>query len=153
MDHIRKIVPKLQLQQNGAAFQAMSPEQVRVGISALPPDDRELLMQNIALFTSSSSKDDIQSFISFVDPLALCIAVGLKDLAPKIISYAGVMALEQIKVIVPMMTCEQLRDLLTVLEDENQVRTNTTWSHVHCSPTDFVKPKHSFGFTKSVGEQ
>lgn len=67
----------------------MSPEQVRTGINALTPDDRSILMQNISLLTSSSNKDELQSFISFVDPLAMAIAIQLPELLHRIIEAAG----------------------------------------------------------------
>jgi len=120
-EHVRSIVPKLQLQQNGVAFQAMSPDQIRTGISALPGDDRSLLMQNIALLTSTSSKEELQSFVAFIDPLAMCIAIGLEELSQKIINYAGVLTIEQLRLVVPMMNTKQIQNLLIVLEEENQI--------------------------------
>jgi len=121
LDQIKLMIPKLQLQQSGVAVQAMSPEQIRTAIVSLTSDDRHLLMQNISLLTSSSNKDELQSFISFVDPLAMAIAVQLPELTTRIVEAAGVMTIEQIRVCIPLLNQEQIRDIIAVLEHENQV--------------------------------
>jgi len=123
LDHIKTTIPKLQLQQTGVAVQVMNPAQVRQTVVSLTSDDRNILMQNITLLTSSSNKDELQSFMAFVDPLAMCIAIQIPELAPKLLEAAGVMTIDQLKVIVPLLLSDQIRQLLTVLEDETQIST------------------------------
>mmetsp|Transcript_28999 Transcript_28999/g.40816 ORF Transcript_28999/g.40816 Transcript_28999/m.40816 type:complete len:438 (+) Transcript_28999:99-1412(+) len=121
LDQIKTTVPKLQLQQTGAFVSAMSPPQVRHLLASLTTDDRNLLMQNIALLTSSSTKDELESFIAFVDPLAMAIAVGLPELTGRILRSSGVMTVEQIRVCVPVMSLENIRDLISILEHDSQI--------------------------------
>jgi hypothetical protein len=72
---IKKVIPQLQLQQQGIAVQVMSPQQIRYCVAAIPSGDRSLLLQNITLILQADSRmlksDEIQSFIGFIDPLAM----------------------------------------------------------------------------------
>lgn len=121
LDQIKTTVPKLQLQQTGVFVSAMSAPQVRHLLTSLTTDDRNLLMQNITLLTSSSTKDELESFIAFVDPLAMAIAVGLPELTGRILRSSGVMTVEQIRVCVPVMSLENIRDLISILEHDSQI--------------------------------
>lgn len=121
LDQIKTTVPKLQLQQTGAFVAGMSAPQVRHVLASLTHDDRNLLMQNISLLTSSSTKDELESFIAFVDPLAMAIAVGIAELTGRILRSSGVMTVEQIRVCVPLMTTENIRDLISILEHDSQI--------------------------------
>lgn len=121
LDQIKATIPKLQLQQTGVCIQAMNPSQLRQAISSLTNEDKNLLMGNISLLTASSSKDELQSFISFVDPLAMCIAIKIPDLAKKLIESSAVMTPDQIHVIVPLLTNEQIREMFKVLQSEELI--------------------------------
>lgn len=74
-EQIASSIPSMQLQQQGAAVQAFSPKQIRQCVKVIPSGDRQLLIQNITLITSiesdPSKSEEIQSLISFIDPLAM----------------------------------------------------------------------------------
>lgn len=114
-------IPKLQLQQSGICVQAMNPEQIRAAIDALPSEDRVLLTNNIQLLHSCTNKEDLQSVISFIDPLALCMAVKSKPLKNNLIEAASVMTKEQIRIIVPLLSVEDISQLGKVLEEDNLI--------------------------------
>jgi len=120
-DQIKTAIPKLQLQQTGAAVQFMTPPQIRQTINSLTGDDRNLLLQNVALLQTSSNKDEMQSFITFIEPLALAVAVKLPDLTSRIIEVAAIMTVEQLKIVVPLLEEAEVIQTFLSLEDENQI--------------------------------
>eukprot|EP01114_Cavostelium_apophysatum_P024531 TRINITY_DN962_c0_g1_i1.p1 TRINITY_DN962_c0_g1~~TRINITY_DN962_c0_g1_i1.p1 ORF type:complete len:429 (-),score=107.22 TRINITY_DN962_c0_g1_i1:84-1370(-) len=120
-EQIRVAIPKLQLQQTGVAVQVMSPEQIKHTVASLTTDDRNILMQNISLLSASANKDELQSFIGFVDPLALALAARISELAERIAEACGVMTTEQIRVVVPLISAKHCRKILTALEHESQI--------------------------------
>jgi hypothetical protein len=74
-NQIKKAIPSLELEKQGIAVQVMNPHQIRRCISVIPYSDRQILLSNITLLLeesrSAGKSDEFQSFISFIDPLAL----------------------------------------------------------------------------------
>jgi Mg/Co/Ni transporter MgtE len=76
-NQIKKVIPSLELEKQGVAVQVMNSHQIRRFISVIPQSDRQILLSNISLLLEESrtivsdKNDELQSFISFIDPLAL----------------------------------------------------------------------------------
>jgi len=123
LEQLRTTIPKLQLQQTGVAVQVMKPEQVRTAIGAITRDDKQLLLQNISLLSSCKNKDELQSFIGFIDPIAMAVAVNIPELVDQIIESVGIMTSEQLRVVVPLLNANQLRKVVMILEHKSQMET------------------------------
>jgi len=123
LEQLRTTIPKLQLQQTGVAVQVMKPEQVRTAIGAITRDDKQLLLQNISLLSSCKNKDELQSFIGFIDPIAMAVAVNIPELVGQIIESVGIMTSEQLRVVVPLLNANQLRKVVMILEHKSQMET------------------------------
>lgn len=123
LDQIRTTIPKLQLQQTGACIQVMNPDQIRKAVSSFTIDDRQILKSNISLLTSCTNKDELQSFISFIDPLAMCVAVENSELCQKLIESAAAMTVDQIRVIVPLLDIYQIRDICKEVKEDSHLET------------------------------
>lgn len=72
---IASTIPSLQLQHQGALVQGFSAHQIRHAVRSIPSGDRQLLVQNITLITSSetdpSKDEEMQGIIGFIDPLVM----------------------------------------------------------------------------------
>lgn len=116
---IASTIPSLQLQLQGALVQGFNASQIRHAVRAIPPGDRQLLLQNITLITSSetdpSKDDEIQGIIGFIDPLAMAVAVERPELVDKVIRATCIMTPEQIRVMVPLLTLAQVRTMIETI--------------------------------------
>jgi len=119
-EQIRTTIPKLQLQQTGTAIQVMNPAQIRQTITSLTADDKNLLQQNIILLQTSTNKDELQSFLNFVDPLAMAFAIKNPDLTKRILEVAAIMTVDQLRVVLPLLSDEEVMEAFLNL-DENQM--------------------------------
>lgn len=122
-DQISSCIPSLQLQQQGALVQGFTAPQIRQCVRVIPQGDRQLLLQNITLITTSetdpSKDDEIQGLIGFIDPLAMAVAVERPELVDKVIQATSIMTPEQIRVMVPLLNITQLRTTIeTVVSTE-----------------------------------
>jgi hypothetical protein len=123
-NQIKKAIPTLELEKQGVAVQVMNPQQIRRCVSVIPPSDRQILLSNINLLmkecggTSAEKSDELQSFISFIDPLALAVAVENPSLVDKILDATSLMTPEQIRVIVPLLNLSQIRQVIENIESE-----------------------------------
>lgn len=119
-DQIRVAVPKLQLQHQGVAVLSLNPNQVKCFVDSISSSDRDLLMQNITLLTTSTTKpsenEEMQSVIGFIDPLAMAIAVEHEDIADKVIDATCIMTCDQIQVLIPLLKIDQLKTTLEIVE-------------------------------------
>jgi hypothetical protein len=126
---IKKVIPQLQLQQQGIAVQVMSPQQIRYCVAAIPSGDRSLLLQNITLILQADSRmlksDEIQSFIGFIDPLAMAVAVERPEMVDKVIEATCVMTAEQIRVIIPLLNIAQIRQVFENVESDDGLKVAT----------------------------
>lgn len=120
-DQIKTTVPKLQLQQTGLGVPVMDASQIRVLVASMTSDDRHLLEQNITLIQQSHTKEDLQSFITFIDALAMAPAVNNAEVCKKIIINASLLTPDQLRVVIALTTPSQIKDIVYVLEHENQV--------------------------------
>jgi len=118
-DQISSCIPSLQLQQQGALVQGFTAPQIRQCVRVIPQGDRQLLLQNITLITSSESdpskSDEIQGLIGFIDPLAMAVAVERPELVEKVIQATSIMTPEQIRVMVPLLSVPQLRTTIETI--------------------------------------
>eukprot|EP01121_Diplochlamys_sp_Union-15-3_P014775 TRINITY_DN475_c0_g1_i1.p1 TRINITY_DN475_c0_g1~~TRINITY_DN475_c0_g1_i1.p1 ORF type:complete len:488 (+),score=87.50 TRINITY_DN475_c0_g1_i1:101-1564(+) len=119
-EQIKRVIPQMQLEKQGAAVSVMNANQVRDCVSAIPKGDRQLLLQNITLITQSSQPlNELQSFITFIDPLAMAVAVEKPELVDKVIQVTSIMTPGQIRVMVPLMTLDQIRRTIeNIVESE-----------------------------------
>lgn len=120
-EQIKSVIGRLQLQQTGCALQVMNPEQIRTTLSAITQEDRQLLSENICLLKSCKNKDELQSFVSFIDPLAMAVAIQNERVRDLIIEAAGVITKEQLRVIVPLLDVISIRNIISTLEHEPQI--------------------------------
>jgi len=116
---ISSTIPGLQLQQQGALVQGFTAPQIRQCVKVIPQGDRQLLVQNITLITSSetdpSKDEEMQGIIGFIDPLAMAVAVERPELVDKVIAASSIMTPEQIRVMVPLLTVAQVRTALETI--------------------------------------
>lgn len=99
----------------------MDASQIRVLVSSMTSDDRHLLEQNISLIQQSNSKEDLQSFITFIDPLAMAPAIANVEICKKLIANASLLTADQLRVVIALTTPSQIKDIVFVLEDGEQV--------------------------------
>lgn len=99
----------------------MSSSQIRVAVSAITNDDRHLMLQNVSLLRTSNNKEELQSFIGFIEPLALATAAENESLLRLIIDACGIMNEEQIRVLIPLLKPSQLFQMFSNLEHDSQL--------------------------------
>eukprot|EP01103_Thecamoeba_quadrilineata_P011382 TRINITY_DN2705_c0_g1_i1.p1 TRINITY_DN2705_c0_g1~~TRINITY_DN2705_c0_g1_i1.p1 ORF type:complete len:399 (+),score=82.88 TRINITY_DN2705_c0_g1_i1:45-1199(+) len=118
-EQISKAIPRLELQQTGVAMRVMSPTQVRITMSSLLDEDRSLLSENITLLSSSTTKEELQSLLGFIDPLVIaCAAQSDGGIADRLIETANSLTSEQIRIMMPMLNCSQIRRVFLIIEDD-----------------------------------
>lgn len=72
--NITTFIPTIDLQKQGVAIQAFSAHQINSCVRSISKEDRRLLLDNIKLIISSENNienEEIQSLITFIDPLAM----------------------------------------------------------------------------------
>eukprot|EP01120_Amphizonella_sp_Union-15-10_P016586 TRINITY_DN8822_c0_g1_i1.p1 TRINITY_DN8822_c0_g1~~TRINITY_DN8822_c0_g1_i1.p1 ORF type:complete len:447 (+),score=84.99 TRINITY_DN8822_c0_g1_i1:44-1342(+) len=123
-EHIKRVIPQMQLEKQGVAVSVMNSSQVRDCVSAIPKGDRQLLLQNISLIANSKLSDqqqinELSSFISFIDPLAMAVAVENQDLVDKVIEVTSIMTPQQIRVIIPLLSLPKIVKAMQNIESDD----------------------------------